>query len=132
MKAKTALPIGKPAPISKPAPLKVARLGLPQGLVYFLREFGFFAIFFICLWRWIDVGLIYHGGGIVRGFPAFYSGWDFARDFLRYPGGFAEYLSAFAAQSLFYSWFGALVLTFQAGAIFVCSQSLLRSVATRR
>ncbi len=91
-----------------------------------------FAVYFVCLWRWVDVSLIYHGGGEVRDFPGFYWGWDFAKDFVRYPGGLVEYLSALAAQSLYSSWFGALVLSLQAGLIFGCTKSLLRTMGARR
>ena len=92
----------------------------------------FFAVFFVCLWRWIDVSLIYHGGGMVRGFPVFFWGWDFGRETLRYPGGLTEYASALLAQSLFHSWWGALLLTLQAWLILECFRRILRALGAER
>jgi hypothetical protein len=92
----------------------------------------FFALFFVCLWKWVEVGLIYYGAGVVRDFPVFFWGTEFARETLRYPGGAVEYLSALAAQSLFYSWFGALVLTAQACVIATCFHHSLRLLGGRR
>jgi hypothetical protein len=79
-----------------------------------LPEVVFFVVFFICLWKGVEVDLIYHGAGLVKDFPSFYWGWEFARDFQTHPGGFVEYTSALLAQTLYYSWLGALVLTGQA------------------
>src|SRR5258708_6888281 len=70
---------------------------------------AFFLLFYFCLWKWVEVGLIYHGGGHVQDFPAFYWGSEFARDFWTHPGGLVEYGSAFIAQSMYLSWLGALV-----------------------
>ena len=122
----------QPAPGNASKALPVARTCREGEIIPRLQTAVFLGLYFICLWRWIDVRLIYHGGGEVRGFPSFYFGWDFARDFLRYPGGLTEYLSALASQSLFYSWCGALVLTLQAWLILACTQSLLNSLGARR
>jgi len=92
------------------------------GPLRILPAVGFFLIYFFCLWKWVDVCLIYHGGGQVQDFPSFYWGWEFARGFQTHPGGFVEYASALLAQSLYFSWFGAMVLTLQ-GAVVYCGVS---------
>ena len=91
----------------------------------FLPALPFFLVYFVCLWTWIDVKLIYHGGGLVKDFPSFYLGWEYAREFRTHPGGLAEYGSALLAQALYSSWFGALALTFQAALISAGTSSLL-------
>jgi hypothetical protein len=85
----------------------------------------FYGAFFCCLWRWVDVGLIYHCGGLIRGFPIFYWGGDFFRGCLSYPNGLSDYLAALLAQSLFYSWWGAFCLTLQAAVIDGCVRTWL-------
>jgi len=92
----------------------------------------FFLVYYLCLWKWIDVELIYHGGGLVKDFPTFYWGWGFAREFRTRPGGIVEYGSAFLAQSLYSSWFGALVLMLQAAITYACIASLLRSFGLKK
>ncbi|MCL6543586.1 MAG: DUF6057 family protein [Bryobacteraceae bacterium] len=66
----------------------------------------FFLAVFIYLRNGIDPRLIYHWQG-----PAFYTYPGFAGEFLRYPGGVADYLYGLIAQC--YAWrdWGALVLT---------------------
>jgi len=81
---------------------------------------------------WIDVKLIYHGGGLVKDFPSFYWGWEYAREFRTHPGGLAEYGSALLAQALYSSWFGALALTLQATVIYASTGSLLRRFGAER
>ncbi len=83
----------------------------------FQNAFGFAAIF-VALWLGVDVGLIYHGGGVIVDFPVFYWGWDFARETLARPSGAAGYLSSLLMQTLFFSWFGALALTLQSASIY--------------
>ena len=83
-------------------------------------------MYIFCLASWINVGLIYHGGGQVQDFPSFYWGWDFLREFGTRPGGAAEYGSAFLAQALYSATFGALVLTLQAAVVYACLAAILR------
>jgi len=92
----------------------------------------FYGALYCCLWLWVDVGLIYHCGGRIRRFPAFYWGWDFFRGFLSYPGGLSEYLAAMLAQSLCCSWLGALGLTVQAGLIHWCARTCLAVLGSPR
>ena len=64
-------------------------------------------------WIVIDPKLIYHGGGIIRGFPVFFFGWDFLSAHLARPGGMVYYLSAFFSQFLYISCIGALIIAIQ-------------------
>lgn len=88
---------------------------------------GFVAIF-VLLWLGVDVGLIYHGGGVIPDFPTFYWGWDFARESLARPGGVSDYLSSLLMQSLFFSWFGALMLTLQSVVLFVSARRCVQAL----
>jgi hypothetical protein len=67
----------------------------------------------------------------VQDFPTFYWGWEFARSFQTHPGGFVEYCSALLAQSLYFSGFGALVLTLQAAAVYGSVNGCLRAFGTK-
>ena len=118
-------------PEETPGALEMRPPDLP-GWLPKLPAAVFFAVFFLGLWRWIDVSLIYHGGGMVRGFPVFFWGWDFGRENLRYPGGLIEYTSALLAQSLFHAWWGALLLTLQAWVIFESGRRMLRALGAER
>lgn len=93
----------------------------------FQNAFGFAAIF-VGLWLGVDVGLIYHGGGVIVDFPVFYWGWDFARETLARPGGAADYLSSLLMQTLFFSWFGALALTLQSAIIYVSARRCVKAL----
>ena len=86
----------------------------------------FFTAFYLCMWKWVDVTLIYHGGGQMNDFPSFYWGGEFAREFRTHPGGFVEYISSLLAQSLYFSWFGGLVLTLQAALVYASSVAFIR------
>jgi hypothetical protein len=79
-----------------------------------LRSFIFFILFYLYLRLSVGLSLIYHGGGKITNFPVFFKGWEFFRDFLSYPGGLVEYLSAFLSQFFYIGWTGALVVTIQA------------------
>jgi hypothetical protein len=93
---------------------------------------AFFLVYYLCLWKRVDVQLIYHGGGVLQDFPSFYWGWEFARAFQTHPGGLVEYVSAFMAQSLYSSWFGALVLTLQAAIVYLSIEGCLRVFGAKR
>ncbi|HUU18661.1 MAG TPA: DUF6057 family protein [Sedimentisphaerales bacterium] len=101
------------------------RLTLPRELVFFVFFYLYFALE-------IDVRLLYHCGGLIDNFPAFYRGWDFFRGFLTYPGGIVEYLSDLLVQSFYYSWLGAIVVTGQAWAICLCTDYAIRSFGIPR
>ena len=91
-----------------------------------------FGLYCAGLWKWVDVRLIYHGGGEVMDFPVFYWGWGFLREHLAYPGGPVRYVSALLAQSLFHSWWGAVVLTLQASVLFWTVGVILRVIGAQR
>jgi hypothetical protein len=93
-----------------------------------IRSLVFFVLFYLYLWLDVDLRLLYHGGGVIINFPFFYRGWEFFRDFLVYPGGPVKYLSAFLAQSFYYSWAGAIVVTAVAWLICVCTDFFFRAV----
>lgn len=116
-------PPGDSAPSRRPG-----RHSPAGGAAAAVQVLSFFALFYGCLWKWVDVSLIYHGGGVIRDFPVFFWGADFFREFLSYPGGVAEYFSALLAQSLFHSWLGALVLALQAWVSVACASAFLRAL----
>ncbi len=115
---------------SPPAPaIKSDRRGVPGPLVLGLF---FFTLFYLGLWQWVEVRLIYHGGGEIRDFPVFHWGLDLLGESTRVPGGIAQYAGALLAQSLFLSWWGALVLTLQAALIFLAAKSILGAAGMAR
>ena len=87
---------------------------LGKGFNRTIQSSVFFLLFYLYLWLYIDLKLIYHGGGMIMTFPVFFRGWVFFREFTSYPGGIVESLSAFLSQFFYYSWAGALVVTVQA------------------
>ena len=105
---------------------------MTSELQHALPALAFFVVFYLCLWKWVDVKLIYHGGGQVKDFPSFYWGWEFARDFRTRPGGLVEYGSALLAQSLYSSWLGGLVLTVQAALAYLGIAGCLRAFGAHR
>lgn len=74
------------------------------------------AVFFLALFTYlrngIDPRLIHHWQG-----PVFYLYPGFAGEFLRYPGGFADYLYGLVAQSYAWQSWGALTLTVEIAAV---------------
>lgn len=69
---------------------------------------------------------------MITNFPCFYRGWGFFQEFLIYPGGLVEYLSAFLSQFLYYSWAGAFVLTLQGWLIFICTVYFFKRINAPR
>lgn len=92
------------------------------------RSLVFFVLFYAYFVREIDVRLLYHCCGLIDNFPSFYGGWDFFRGFLSHPGGIVEYLAALLAQSFYYSWLGAAVVTAQAWAICWCTEDAIKTL----
>ena len=99
-----------------------------RGLGGPIQSFVFFALFYLYLWLIIEPRLIYHGGGIISNFPVFLRGWMFFCEFLFYPGGLVEYISAFLSQFFYYSWTGAFVVTLQAWLICTCFDYFFKAV----
>ena len=96
------------------------------------RSLVFFVLFFLYFAFEIEVGLLYYCCGLIDNFPAFYRGWDFFRGFLSYPGGLLEYFAAFLAQSFYYSWAGAAVVTGQAWLMCLGTDSVIKAIGAPR
>jgi len=92
----------------------------------------FFVLYYLYLWRVIDLRLIRHGGGIIWNFPVFYKGWEFFRESVFQPGGLVEYVSAFLAQFFYIGWAGALVATAQAWLLWLCTGTIIRAISSWR
>ena len=82
-----------------------------------IRFVIFFILYYLYVWLVINPSLIYYGCGIVP-FPVFYKGFDFFKDFLLYPGGLIEYVSAFLSQFYYHSFIGSFIITVIS--IFIC------------
>jgi len=103
-----------------------------KKLAELIRSLVFFIAFYLYLWLGVEMCLIYHGGGMITNFPAFFKGWAFFQQFITYPGGPVEYLSDLLSQFFYYSWAGALVVTLQAWLIFVCTDAFIKAVNSTR
>ena len=94
----------------------------------FIQQVLFFSFFCFSLWHWVDLRLIYHGGGIIANFPVFYWGWDFFAEFLSRPGGIVEYVCALLSQCLFHQALGPLTITALAWSLEAAMTAFLRGV----
>lgn len=103
-----------------------------KSLATLARDLVFFACFYLYLWLEVDLRLIYHGGGTTTNFPVFFRGWAFFKQFIWYPGGPIEYLSAFLSQLFYNCWAGALVVTLQAWLICICTDYPLKAIKASR
>ena len=83
---------------------------------------------FFYIWLIVNPALIFHGGGVIRGFPVFFFSRDFFINNMLLPGDIAYYLSAFLSQFFFISWIGALVLTVTIAAYTFVLDGLLRKL----
>jgi len=92
--------------------------------IWSIIHFGiFFVLFFLYVWLWIDPSFLYQSPGlhmpVARGselyrplvVPNFSWSPYFLKDFLLYPGGPVECLSALLSQYYYYAWAGALIIT---------------------
>lgn len=93
-----------------------------------IQSLIFFAVFYLYLWLDVDLRLVYHGGPVIVGFPAFFRDWAFFCQYLSHPGGVLGYVSAFLSQLFCFSWAGALVVTLQAWLISLCAAAFLRAM----
>src|SRR5579859_3912179 len=132
LKRTQAGPPRQPQPSTESRPLDQRTARDSDGLKTAGPALAFFAVYALCLWKWVDVKLIYHAGGYVKDFPTFYWGWEFAREFRTRPGGLVEYGSALLAQSTFSSWFGSVVLTLQAALAYLGVAGCLRIFGGQR
>lgn len=113
--------------------MKATATGFSGRNIWEISRCGvFFVLFYVYLWFIVKPELIYHGGGGITNFPVFYKGWSFFESMVLHPGGLVEYLSAFLSQFLYYSWAGALVLTLHALAFYICTDSILKTIAVKK
>ncbi len=91
------------------------------------RGLVFFVLFYVWFAWGIDVRLFYHCCGLIDNFPCFYRGWGFFHGFPAYPGGPVEYLSALLAQSFYYPWLGAAVMTGKAWVFYACTDCVVKT-----
>ena len=89
-----------------------------------IRDAAFFAGFSIYVWAGIDTRLIYHWQG-----PVFTTMPGFLGEFLKYPGGPADYLQGLIAQAYAWQLWGAIALTFQVAAVAALTQVYFASLA---
>jgi len=113
--------------------------------IWSIIYFGiFFVLFFLYVWLWIDPSLLYQSAGlpmpVARGselyrqllFPAFSWSPYFFKDFLLYPGGPVEYLSALLSQYYYYAWAGALIITAVAAILGWATDTFMTGVTSVR
>ncbi len=91
------------------------------------RTVLFFTLCYLYLWLVVKPCLIYSCGTITN-FPVFYRGWAFFQETMSRPGGLLAYACALFSQLFYYSWAGALVITFQAWMLSACTGWFLRVV----
>ena len=83
----------------------------------------YFLLVFLYTWLFVKPVLIYQYQE-----PVFFFNERFFAEFLLYPGGLASWFGSLLAQSLFYNWLGALVLTVLNGLIAWASYGIIRAV----
>jgi hypothetical protein len=89
-----------------------------------MRDVAFFAAFAIYAWAGIDTRLIYHWQG-----PVFTTIPGFLGEFLKYPGGPADYLQGLIAQAYAWQLWGAIALTAQVAAVAALTQVYFATLA---
>lgn len=96
-----------------------------------VRTLLFLGGFYVYLWGVVDLRLIYYNWIAVNDFPAFFRGVDFFGEFVSYPGGVVEYISALLSQLFYVRWAGALVATVQAYVLCVLTGLILSRAGLR-
>jgi hypothetical protein len=91
-----------------------------------VQDAAFLAACLVYIWAGIDPRLIYHCQR-----PIFYTSPGFLDQFLRYPGGPADYLYALVAQTYAFAGWGAIVLTAQIAAVVALPEAYFTSLAGR-
>jgi len=87
-----------------------------------VRSIVVFSLFFLHILLRVDPRIVYHAQE-----PIYSRGWAFFTFHWAYPGGVAEYLSAFLSQSLYSPWLGALIITGVVWLICACTRAILIS-----
>lgn len=108
------------------------RTGLIWHIVRRLPPAVFYLLFYLYMAFDVDLRLLYNGGGLIDNFPTFYLDWAFLRGQLTCPAGLIEYVCAFLAQSFYYSWVGAAVVTCQAWLIALGTDAYLKQIGAQR
>ena len=101
-------------------------MSIPRPAAARVRDVAFFAIFLVYAWVGIDTRLIYHWQN-----PVFYTTPGFFQDFLKYPGGPADYLYSLMAQAYASQGWGAAVLTAQAAVVALLTHAFFKTLAGR-
>jgi hypothetical protein len=91
----------------------------------------FYIIVFVYVWQGVGTHLIFHGGGFISNYPAFYTTWDFLEHSLSQLGGVTLYVSAFLSQLFYLAWLGAIVVTAQAWLFGTCLAYLLQATGVK-
>ena len=99
-----------------------------KNLAHHLQTLLFFLLCYLYLWLIVNLRLIYHGAGIIRNFPVFFTGFDFFFQLAKYPGGIVEYFSAALAQLFYFSPAGAAVVTIQAWLLTLTTGYYLKAI----
>lgn len=85
-----------------------------------MRDVAFLAAFMVYAAAGIDPRLIFHWQG-----PVFTTIPGFLDEFLKYPGGPADYLQSLVAQAYAFRWWGAVAMTAQLAAVLLLTQRYL-------
>ncbi|MFC1558455.1 DUF6057 family protein [candidate division KSB1 bacterium] len=85
----------------------------------------FITFYFYVLFR-INPQIIYHGNGVAA-FPVFFKGMIFFKNFINYPGGLIDYISAFLSQLYYFPSVGAFIITTITLVICLLTNSLIKS-----
>ena len=83
---------------------------------------SFFTFCFLYIWFWIQPELLYTNQQ-----PVFLFGTQFFEEFINYPGGLIDYLSAFLTQFYIYSWAGAAILTLTLVSLTLLTRQMFKS-----
>ena len=89
-----------------------------------ILEIVYFIAFFFYVWLIINPVLYYQTQQ-----PVFFFDSNFFNEFLSYPGGVIEYISAFLSQFYYYSFYGAIVVTIIAWLISLLTKDIIKSVS---
>jgi hypothetical protein len=89
-----------------------------------VQDAAFLAACLAYIWAGIDPRLIYHWQR-----PIFYTSPGFLDEFLRYPGGPADYLYALVAQAYAFAGWGAIVIMAQVAAVAALTEVYFKALA---
>jgi len=95
-----------------------------QNLFKGMFTFFFFLLFYLYVWLRIDPGLVNQSQDTL-----FLSDSAFLNQFMQYPGGLADYASAFLSQFFIYPWLGALIITLLAGCLYFLTSRMISLVS---